>query len=106
MKYANHETWVKLSAGTRLVGVGARNLDHIQVLENASGTINENENAVTEALRNGHSHPELIAVSGPGDVLILVEGHTRATAYVVSRYRQAITCLVGTSPGMKQWAFY
>jgi hypothetical protein len=106
MKYANHETWMKLSAGTRLVRDGARNIDHIQVSENATVTINDNIKDVAEALRNGQSYPELIAVSGPSDVLILVEGHTRATAYVISGYSQPITCLVGTSARMSQWAFY
>ena len=59
-----------------------------------------------KTFRNGQSYPELIAVSGPSDVLILVERHTRATAYVVSGYSQPITCLAGTSARMAQWAFY
>jgi hypothetical protein len=106
VKYAKHETWVKLSAGTRLVGDGARNIDHIQVSESPTVTLNGNVKAVTEAIRNGESYPELIAVAGPRDVLILVEGHTRATAYVRSQYSQPIICLVGTSARMAQSAYY
>lgn len=106
LKYANHQAWVTLSNGTRLVRDGARNIDHIQVAENATVKINDSIKAVAEALRNGQSYPELIAVSGPSDDLILVEGHTRATAYVVSGYSQPVTLLVGTSARMSQWAFY
>lgn len=102
LKYANHPTWTTLSNGTRLVVDGARNIDQVQTAENANDSIK----AVAEALKSGHTYPELITVSGPEDYFILVEGHTRATAYILSGYSHPITMLVGRSARMSRWVFY
>jgi hypothetical protein len=48
----------------------------------------------------GYSINEYLLRDFPSDVFILVKGHTRATAYVVSEYGQPIDCLVGTSAHM------
>ncbi len=103
LKYANYETWVRLSGGSRLVVDGAKRVEAIQVGENA----NENIKAVADDLRARKRYPALIAVeSEGGGFLILVEGHTRATAYVLARFAQPIEVFVGSSPQMKLWAFY
>jgi hypothetical protein len=102
LKYANYETWVRLSGGSRLVVDGAKRVEEIQVGENA----NENIQAVADDLRAGKRYPALIAVESEGGFLILVEGHTRATAYVLARIAQPIEIFVGSSPQMKLWAFY
>jgi hypothetical protein len=99
--YANHPTWTGLSAGTRLVIDGARNIDIIVAPENASANIK----AVAARLREGKRYPELIAVEGEEGILILVEGHTRATAYVVAQF-EPIEIIVGTSRNMSGWAYY
>jgi hypothetical protein len=105
LKYANHRSWIILSNGTRLVGDGASNIDKIQVAD-VNGTINENVKRVVADIQNGKSYSELIAVSGFDEDLILIEGHTRATAYVLSKYTQPVTLLVGTSTRTRNWAFY
>jgi len=105
LKYAKHYTWIILSNGTRLVRDGASNIDKIQVPD-VNCTINENVKKVVAGIQNGKSYSELIAVSGFDDDLILIEGHTRATAYVLSKYTQPVTLLVGTSARMRNWAFY
>ena|SRR5438477_3463899 len=101
LKYANYVTWVQLSGGSRLVIDGARRTDAIHVGENA----NENIKAVADDLRAGKRYPALIAVESEGGFLILVEGHTRATAYLLAQIAQPIEAFVGSSPQMKLWAF-
>jgi hypothetical protein len=102
--YANYPTWVWLSGGSRLVRDGAANVDAIQVPENA----NENIRAVARELRGGPSYPEMILVAdSPGGQLVLVEGHTRATAYfLTSAPPDEIEVLAGYSASMAHWAFY
>jgi hypothetical protein len=73
---------------------GAKRVEAIQVGENA----NENIKAVADDLRAGKRYPELIAVESEGGFLILVEGHTRATAYVLARIAEPIEAFVGSSP--------
>jgi hypothetical protein len=97
LKYANYDTWVQLSGGSRLVVDGAKRIDAIKVGENA----NENIKAVADDLRAGKRYPSLIAVESEGGLLILVEGHIRATAYVLARIAQPIEIFVGSSPKMK-----
>ena len=62
LKYANYETWVQLSGGSRLVVDGAKRVEAIQVGENA----NENIKAVADDLRAGKRYPALIAVETEG----------------------------------------
>jgi hypothetical protein len=102
LKYANFPTWITLSEGSRSVVDGAKNIERIQTDENAS----DNIKAVVKKVRNGHRFPELIAVQADGQDLILVEGHTRATAYVLAQPSYPIELLVGSSSLLKQWVFY
>lgn len=102
LKYANFPTWTQLSGGTRLVADGARNTDHVQTAESA----NVNIKAVAKALVAGQRYPELVAAEAHDSSLILVEGHTRATAYVVAGFAGPVDCFVGSSPSMHTWAFY
>lgn len=102
LMYANHPTWVQLSGGTRLVGDGAANIGRIPTAENA----NVNVTDVVAALEQGHRYPALIAITDEAGNLVLVEGHTRATAYAFARFNESVEVLVGSSPGMRNWVFY
>jgi hypothetical protein len=61
--------------------------------------------SVLEQLCAGRQFAPLIAAEGPRG-LTLIEGHTRATAYVVAKYAGAIEALIGSSPTMMKWQFY
>jgi hypothetical protein len=102
LKYANYVTWVQLSGGSRLVIDGARRAEATQVGENA----NENIKAVTDDLRAGKRYPALIAVESEGSSLVLVEGHTRATACVLAQGAKPVEVIAGYSPQMQLWTFY
>ena len=59
--------------------------------------------AIQEKLQRGERFPELIAAKGNGNDLILIEGHTRATAYVVLKWPENIPMFLGSSPRMHEW---
>jgi hypothetical protein len=61
---------------------------------------------LAEDLRRGKRYAELIGVDGQSGNIILMEGHTRATAYALAQLPDRIECIVGSSPSMSQWAFY
>ena len=101
MRYAKHPTWTILSGGTRLVIDGARNFSQRPVTPDTDHII-----PIAEAIRSGEHFPELIAVTATDGSLILVEGHSRGTAYVLEQYRGTVEALVGSSESMPSWAFY
>jgi len=102
LKYANEPTWIALSGGTRLVTDGARNVERMGQNEDPRIHID----AIRRALRQGRTFASLIAVEAEDGFLILVEGHSRATAYVASQFDGSIDMLVGSSPAMRLWHWY
>jgi hypothetical protein len=102
LKYANEPSWVKLSGGTRLVVDGAKNIGVLKVAEDTNGNVQ----SVVAGIRAEKRYPPLIAVEGEGGFLIMVEGHTRATAYALVPPSELVHCIVGSSPRMRTWAFY
>ena len=54
---------------------------------------------------DGKKFLELIAVEGQYSELILVEGHSRATAYVACRWNEGIKVFLTSSPSMHDWAY-
>ena len=96
--YLNNEpTWQALSEGTRSVIAGARNI-------RSGAKSNASIEGVVAAIKRGDRFPPIIAVEKE-DQLVLVEGHTRATAYVITGY-QPVQAIVGSSPSMQRWYWY
>jgi hypothetical protein len=102
LRYAKCAPWIELSGGTRLVTEGAKNIAPGGPAEDAAVNIR----AVLDDLKCGKRYPELIGVEGQNGDIILMEGHTRATAYVLSPPAEPIGCIVGSSSTMTSWAFY
>lgn len=105
LKYAGVvETWRDLSNGSRLVRDGAANVETVSVGENA----NANILAVEAELLRGRTYPEIIIAAVPGDTNhVLIEGHTRATAYYRAFDKTAeVEAIVAYSPHMATWGFY
>ena len=99
--YTNYPIWTKLSGGSRKVVDGAKNTGSIAADEEAISGIQ----AVAEAVKNGQRYPELIAVEA-ADGIVLVEGHIRATAYVLAALDLEFEVILGTSLWMHNWVFY
>jgi len=105
--YANYVTWIKLSGGTRRIRDGSANVQRLQVFE--SHDINAGIRATARAIDEGQPMPELIAVAQAADGrdLVLLEGHTRATAYLVARHPpKEVTIIVGWSTTMNRWHWF
>jgi hypothetical protein len=76
-----------------------------------TGNAKEQETAgrvrsIQKDLRDGKAISPIIAVDGENRRLILVEGHSRATAYVNLKWQHNISIVVGRSAKMKEWRYY
>jgi hypothetical protein len=94
---SRNDRWSNLTGGTRLIEEAARNLDTYPELA-------ERVSIARKRIEQGLPMAELIIVENDAGDLILVEGHTRATAYAVLADRP-FQSFVGTSLLMSQWAF-
>jgi hypothetical protein len=102
LRYCHHPTWLALSGASRLVADGAANIGKVV----APANVNTHIAQVADRVRRGEKFPELILVQALDGGLILLEGHTRATAYMLAPLRGPIEALVGMSTGIGQWAFH
>jgi hypothetical protein len=94
----NEPAWHDLSDGTRSAVVGARNI-------NSGNKSNSSIERVVEAIKRGErDFQPLIAVEN-GEQLVLMEGHTRATAYVITNH-EPFQAIVGSSQLMQRWDWY
>jgi len=99
-KYAKCEPWASLSGGFRLVADGMMNLDQAQFsVGNVLG--------IAARVRQGDPFPALIAAQRAGaSEVVLMEGHTRATAYALTGSPDKIEVIIGTSARMGSWPFF
>jgi hypothetical protein len=101
-KYAKHQSLLDVSGASRRVLDGARNIQAGVTPREFS----ERVSGVVESIKRNERFPDLIAVQGKDATFVLVEGHTRATAYLINNPAYPIMVLVGSSPLIEQWAFY
>lgn len=62
--------------------------------------------AIAERIRDGVCFPPLIAAQHDKGDLVLIEDHSRATAFLLESYGGTVKALVGSSHSMKEWPFY
>jgi hypothetical protein len=75
--YARFPTWQILSGGTRLVKVGAANVDKIGIDEDGTNKfIHEAESLIALDIDLGKS---ILVSTGRDDTFVILEGHARAT---------------------------
>jgi len=98
--FAKEDSWITISEGTRSVQRAAGRIDRFE----QPGTA-DRVRAIQRDLTDGKSMVPLILVEGENGALILVEGHTRATAYVGLNWPH-ISALIGSSPTMHNWHYY
>jgi hypothetical protein len=102
IRYANHPVLLKLSAGSRRIADGARIFaenpaDHPDMAQIP---------AARAAFCSGRRFAPLILVQANWDAPVLIEGHTRATIYVMERFADPVDAFVGSSPSMSRWSLY
>jgi hypothetical protein len=106
MLYASgHPAWTALAPVTRKVAEGASNVGHV-----FSGD-QTNMLVLALALRIADSNPppalpEIICLRRPDSQLVIMEGHTRATAIMLEAHRiPQVTVFVGASPSVADWVY-
>jgi len=105
-RYIRYTRWTKLSAGTRSPRVAAD-----RILAGATTPDHDVEVFLTLAdrLRAGLMVPPLILVSADdGATRVVLEGHTRITAYALApeAIPAEIPVILGTSPAIANWDEY
>lgn len=101
LRYASCEPWFAMSRGTLEVSMGAANVAQFP-------DIHANVMAIEKALASGQSFPELIlAAESLNAQHVLVEGHSRATAYYRSIHTpRQVPAIAGYSSLLSSWSFY
>jgi hypothetical protein len=104
-KYAKSAGSHPLLCSTRIVEDGVQNLDQVQNKDIKQ--FSDRVTNIVDRLRQGKRFPPLIAAqcTGIADV-VLMEGHTRATAYALTDLPDEIEVFIGTSAHMRRWRFY
>ena len=107
MLYMNvHAAWLALAPVTRKVAEGAANVGHIFTGDPTNMLV------LALAVKICQSNPlpalpEIICLKHPDGRLVILEGHTRATAIVIEghRFPHGVNIYVGDSPSVKGWAY-
>jgi hypothetical protein len=102
LKFANEPTWSTLTEGTRSVKMLADKIRAEQVPENPA----EHVRAIQKRLLAGDVFAPIVAVEGNHEALVLLEGHSRATAYVGLEWNPGILTILGSSPEMSKWFWF
>lgn len=105
LMYVNYSPWVELSSGSRLVVDGAKQIA-LRTGTEPKYPIPAIRAILATLLNSGRRYPPLVAVEGHEGKLILIEGNTRSTAYVISGLEKSIEMIVGFSPEIPSWVFY
>lgn len=103
-KFCNYPSWNILTAGSRLIRDGAANVDRIQAPDNVNARIK----TLTPLVEKGRRFPELLVVATTKAAQVVVmEGHTRAAAYVLAKNGapDPIPVLAGFSPKLAAWPY-
>jgi len=103
VRYIDYDYWLELSGGTRLaVDAAVR----IRAGVAPFGVPNDGVLGMARALAAGARFPPLIlATTGTGGDLVVLEGHARLTAFMLARDHlpPELEVLVGSSPSMTRW---
>ena len=108
MLYAGgHAAWTALAPVTRKVAEGASNVGHVFTGDETNMLV------LALALRIRDSNPvpplpEIICLKRPDGRLVIMEGHTRATAISLEAHRlsHGVNIYVGESPSVSNWAYF
>jgi hypothetical protein len=109
LKNGRFDNWIELTKGSRSVAQGAAEIASGVAARSANAAIRKiarEVKEVAEKVRAGHKFPELIVVQASDGSLILLEGNTRATAYVLAEKSEPTEVFVGSSAQMRFWDWY
>jgi hypothetical protein len=102
IRYIEYDYWLELSGGSRRpADAAARIRAGITVFRVPNDGFLELADALERV-----ALPELIVVGGPGDELVVLEGHVRLTAYALrpEALPAELEVVLGRSPRIAEWA--
>jgi hypothetical protein len=99
---ANEPSWDSYSQRTRSPQVVADRMVRRELPDSFAQKVA----AIQDKLKGNETLPELVAVEGEGDKLILIEGAHRITAYVGLNWQVNIPAIIGRSALMPNWHWY
>jgi hypothetical protein len=99
LKYANCDPWLRISKGTRSVLDGAQNIRSC-VDQGIAQAVAD----IVDKIKRAVPLEDLLLIDDLKGSLIILEGNTRATAFVSSMTNAAFA-LVGRSQTIKTWQF-
>jgi hypothetical protein len=104
MRHMDYPSFRQLTSGSLVIGDGVANIDRVQASDNLNTRIRDTAAAVAAGLRP----PPLIALAtAPGDALRVMEGNTRAPAYVLALPRtDCVPVIAGYSAKASLWTWY
>lgn len=106
IKYINYDYWIKLSKGTRLPSKAAESISEgIEILGESNNKFIES----AKHLKGGGKFPKMIIVTNEKrKKLVVLEGHLRLTAYMLSpKYiPDKIRVILGVSDDIVKWDLY
>ena len=105
MYYANHGVpWSMLAPATRKVAEGATNVGHVFTGDSTNLVVLSLASAICHANKKV---PEIIALKRPDGRLVILEGHTRATAIVLESHRfpRGVGVFAGETPSVERWPY-
>jgi hypothetical protein len=106
MLYANNvATWTTLAPTTLQVSEGAQNVGHVPTNENANMHILSLARIICHT--DSPHYPEPICLNRPDGRISVMEGHTRATAYVIEAHRlpDGVDIYIGDSASIANWHY-
>ena len=99
---ANEPSWDSYSQRTRSPQVVADRMARRELPDSFAQKVA----AIQDKLKRNETLPELVAVEGEEDQLILIEGAHRITAYVGLNWQANIPAIIGRSALMPNWHWY
>jgi hypothetical protein len=98
---ANEPSWDRNSQKTRLPQLVADRIARGELPDLAPKVA-----AIRARLERNEALPELVAVEGEGNSLVLMEGAHRVTAYVSLKWKTKVPAIIGSSPLIHNWHWY
>lgn len=102
MRYAREGRLVALAGASRRLLDGAKNF----IAGGPAAAAMAQIQGIADAIDGGATFPALIAAQDADGSLILIEGHSRATAYVMKSATADKVAIVARAPSFAAWRYY
>lgn len=106
LRYSRYQSWINLAGPARRVIDGAVRLESFNPANPDESSMAPRIRNIVGHIEHGKTFEPLIGVESGGGAIVLVEGHSRATAHAIARPTRPLSLLLGNSPRMSEWSFF